>query len=220
MQPQTMNAPTIAQKIQSCICCIVVFSGRLTPPSHYKAFRVSSVAQQPRQLHHVGRNPPCVLATRTNFSSPGKTARTEPSARLDPLQSSSEPDHPCSRSFFAALGLATQIGWPKSITTAPFCDKGAAHNLSVGPHSRSLIQVKIHSPTGAHQNSKAAGKMENPTALPSSPIRAVFSDGIPSGCRSWAVKPVRLALHLRPILPSCTKEVKLSLQQWKPSLLR
>ena len=27
-----MNAPTIAQKIQSCICCIVVFSGRLTPP--------------------------------------------------------------------------------------------------------------------------------------------------------------------------------------------
>ena len=31
MQPQTMNAPTIAQKIQSCIHCIVVFSGRLTP---------------------------------------------------------------------------------------------------------------------------------------------------------------------------------------------
>jgi hypothetical protein len=26
MQPQTMNAPTIAQKIQSCICCIVVLS--------------------------------------------------------------------------------------------------------------------------------------------------------------------------------------------------
>jgi hypothetical protein len=72
MQPQTINAPTIAQKIQSCICCIVVFSSRLTPPSHYKAFRVSSVAQQPRQLHHVGRNPPCVLATRTTFSSQGK----------------------------------------------------------------------------------------------------------------------------------------------------
>jgi hypothetical protein len=26
MQPQTMNAATIAQKIQSCICSIVVFS--------------------------------------------------------------------------------------------------------------------------------------------------------------------------------------------------
>jgi hypothetical protein len=26
MQPQTMNTPTIAQKIQSGICCIVVFS--------------------------------------------------------------------------------------------------------------------------------------------------------------------------------------------------
>jgi hypothetical protein len=26
MQPQTMNAPTIAQKIQICVCCIVVFS--------------------------------------------------------------------------------------------------------------------------------------------------------------------------------------------------
>jgi hypothetical protein len=26
MQPQTMNAATIAKKIQSCICCIVVFS--------------------------------------------------------------------------------------------------------------------------------------------------------------------------------------------------
>jgi hypothetical protein len=26
MQPQTMNAATIAQKTQSCICCIVVFS--------------------------------------------------------------------------------------------------------------------------------------------------------------------------------------------------
>jgi hypothetical protein len=26
MQPQTMNAITIVQKIQSCICCIVVFS--------------------------------------------------------------------------------------------------------------------------------------------------------------------------------------------------
>jgi hypothetical protein len=26
MQPQTKNAATIAQKIQSCICCTVVFS--------------------------------------------------------------------------------------------------------------------------------------------------------------------------------------------------
>jgi hypothetical protein len=26
MQPQTTNAATIAKKIQSCICCIVVFS--------------------------------------------------------------------------------------------------------------------------------------------------------------------------------------------------
>jgi hypothetical protein len=30
----------------------------------------------------------------------------------------------------------------------------------------------------AAQNSKAVGKMGNPTALPSSPIRTVFSDGI------------------------------------------
>ena len=39
---------------------------------------------------------------------------------------------------------------------APFCDKGAAHNFSVGPHSRSLIQVKIHSPDDGCSNSKAA----------------------------------------------------------------
>jgi len=47
MQPQTMNAPTTAQKIQSCIHCIVVFSGRLTPlraikgHSAYQVFRNS-----------------------------------------------------------------------------------------------------------------------------------------------------------------------------------
>jgi hypothetical protein len=40
-----MNAVTIVQKIQSCICCIVVFSVSNTTTSHYKAFRVSRLAQ-------------------------------------------------------------------------------------------------------------------------------------------------------------------------------
>jgi hypothetical protein len=61
MQPQITNAATIAQKIQSCICCIVVFSGRNTTASHYKAFRVSSLAQQPRQFGDIRRNPPCLI---------------------------------------------------------------------------------------------------------------------------------------------------------------
>jgi hypothetical protein len=39
MQPQTMNALTIAQKIQSCICCIVVVSRH-----HYGGVNHSSVA--------------------------------------------------------------------------------------------------------------------------------------------------------------------------------
>src|SRR5262249_51660377 len=48
MQPQTMNAATIAQKIQSCACCIVVFSVALTPlqaiirRSAYQVLRNSS----------------------------------------------------------------------------------------------------------------------------------------------------------------------------------
>ena len=58
-----MNAATIDQKIQSCICCIVVFSGRPTPPrTHYKAFRVSSLAQQLLQLGDIRRDPPRVVA--------------------------------------------------------------------------------------------------------------------------------------------------------------
>ena len=63
-----------------------------------------------RQLRPVGRNPSnlIALATRSTFSSQGKTARTKPSAGLGPLRSSSEPDHPCIRSFFAALGLCTR----------------------------------------------------------------------------------------------------------------
>src|SRR5205823_11429883 len=47
-------------------------------------------------------------ATRTAFSSQGKTARTKPSARLDRLRSSLETDHPRRRSFFAALGLCSR----------------------------------------------------------------------------------------------------------------
>src|SRR6516225_541393 len=39
-----------------------------------------------------------------SFSSQGKTARAKPSAQLDLLPSSSETDHHCSRSVFAALG--------------------------------------------------------------------------------------------------------------------
>src|SRR6516165_10728025 len=38
------------------------------------------------------------------FSSQEKTARAKPFAQLDLLPSSSETDHPCSRSVFAALG--------------------------------------------------------------------------------------------------------------------
>ena len=47
------------------------------------------------------------LGSEDYFSSPGKTARTKPSG-CDPLRSSSEPDHPCSRSLFAALGLCAR----------------------------------------------------------------------------------------------------------------
>jgi hypothetical protein len=56
--------------------------------------------------------------------------------------------------------------------------KDAARNPTAGSHSCSLIQVKIHSPDDGCSNSKAVGKMGNPTALPLSPIRTVFSDGI------------------------------------------
>jgi hypothetical protein len=42
MQPQTMNAPTIAQKIQSGICCTVVFSVAQHDTSHYKDLRIKS----------------------------------------------------------------------------------------------------------------------------------------------------------------------------------
>jgi len=45
MQLQTMNAPTIAQKIQSGICCIVVFSVAQHHTSHYKALRIKSCAK-------------------------------------------------------------------------------------------------------------------------------------------------------------------------------
>jgi hypothetical protein len=47
MQPQTMNAPTIAQKIQSGICCTVVFSVAQHHTSHYKALRIKSCAKIP-----------------------------------------------------------------------------------------------------------------------------------------------------------------------------
>jgi hypothetical protein len=58
MQPQTTNAVTIAQKIQNCICCIVVFSGAPdTTTSHYKLTDVSSLVQQVRQPCKIHRNP-------------------------------------------------------------------------------------------------------------------------------------------------------------------
>src|SRR5215471_14308498 len=57
MQPQTMNAVTIAQKSQSCIWGIVVFS---VAQHHYQplytAFRVLSLAHQLRQLGDVRGN--------------------------------------------------------------------------------------------------------------------------------------------------------------------
>jgi hypothetical protein len=44
-------------------------------------------------------------------------------------------------------------------------------------------------PDDGCSNSKAVGKMGNPTALPSSPIRAVFLDSIRLGCRRTCRSP-------------------------------
>src|SRR5215471_1420722 len=71
------------------------------------ALRKTALPQQLRQLRNIRRNPPRPHCAGNAFSSPGKTARTKPSARLDPLRTSSELDR-CSRSFFAALGLCTR----------------------------------------------------------------------------------------------------------------
>jgi hypothetical protein len=60
MQPQTKNAVTIAQKITNGITCIVIVVFSVAPnttPSHYKTFRVSSLAQYLWQLGDVRRNP-------------------------------------------------------------------------------------------------------------------------------------------------------------------
>ena len=55
MQPQTMNAATIAQNITSGITCIVIVVFSVAPnttTSHYKTFGVSSLAQYLWQLGH------------------------------------------------------------------------------------------------------------------------------------------------------------------------
>jgi hypothetical protein len=60
MQPQTMNAATIAQKITSGITCIVIVVFSVAPnttTSHYKTFGVSSLAQYLWQFRKVRREP-------------------------------------------------------------------------------------------------------------------------------------------------------------------
>jgi hypothetical protein len=52
MQAQTTHAATIAQKIQSCICCIAVFSAPNTTTSHYKQTDVS-VLRSSSVLHRM-----------------------------------------------------------------------------------------------------------------------------------------------------------------------
>jgi hypothetical protein len=48
----------------------------------------------------------------------------------------------------------------KEHNCAFFCENDAAHNLSAGSHSRSLIQVKIHSPDDG------SSKTAKPSATP------------------------------------------------------
>src|SRR6516162_1624104 len=48
--------------------------------------------------------------------------------------------------------------------TAPFCEKGAVHNPNERPHSRSLIQVKIHSATSVAQTAKPFSAPRRSTA--------------------------------------------------------
>lgn len=72
------------------------------------------------------------LAARTTFSSRAKTARTKCSVQLDPLRSSSETDHPHSRSFFAALGSCTRH---RSVSQTDLCDQysRARHGVLLSP---------------------------------------------------------------------------------------
>jgi hypothetical protein len=63
MQPQTMNAVTITQKITNGISCIVIVVFSVAPnttTSHYKTFGVSSLAQYLRELSNVRRDASCL----------------------------------------------------------------------------------------------------------------------------------------------------------------
>ena len=62
------------------------------------------------------------------FSSQGKTARAKPSAQLDLLPSSSETDHHCSRSVFAALGSC-----PRHKKVPPLHPAGVRHQDGFRP---------------------------------------------------------------------------------------
>src|SRR5262249_44074207 len=69
--------------------------------------------------------------------------------------------------------------WPKSgrnTTASP--RKDAAHNPTTGSQSASLIDVKTFRPLPQTAKPSAPPRL---TALPSSPIRAVFSDSIRAG---------------------------------------
>jgi hypothetical protein len=97
--------------------------------------------QQSRQLGDVRRNSPrlIALAARTNFSSPGKTARIKPSAGLDPLRSSLETGHPCSRSFFLALGLCSRHKKAPPLHPADTCHRDHPRSNFGEPQ----IQLKV-----------------------------------------------------------------------------
>src|SRR6516164_997475 len=94
------------------VCGFFSISETVLSGSHIasSSARVSACLELPQQLRQLGdirRDPPRLHCAGNAFSSPGKTAKTKPSARLDPLRTSSELDR-CSRSFFAALGLCTR----------------------------------------------------------------------------------------------------------------
>jgi hypothetical protein len=64
MRPQSPKKSKVAS---AALWCSPLLN---TTISHYKAFRVSSLAQQPRQFGDIRRNPPCLIFAEQQIGDP------------------------------------------------------------------------------------------------------------------------------------------------------
>jgi len=163
-----MSAPTIAQKIQSCICCIVVFSG---------GEEGTTFARLRLRLGSVASNPSFPLSPNV-----GVTAATL--SQRDAKKGAPKVEGgPRPKEETVLVATTTTSTTKASIRFAAFLCEISGSYLTFPPSG----QAGLLWPTSGNRRQQSRRRYAtNGFAL--SPIRAVFLDSIRLGCRNRAVK--------------------------------